>query len=126
MIYKDLSYFLVGLLFSIHNDLGQFRNEKQYADSFEFKLKKEGLIYEREKVLEISFEGERKGRNRLDFLVENKLIVELKNVRCLSKDHYFQCQRYLASADLWLCLLVNFRPKYLNVQRILNHKKYKK
>lgn len=126
LLYKDLTYKLRGILFSIQNELGNFRNEKQYGDAFEFKLKEEKIDYKREKILEISFDGESERRNRIDFLIDNKIIVELKCVTCLSRNDYHQCQRYLLSANLDLCLLVNFRPNYLLIRRILNYKKYNK
>ena len=124
LFYKELSYLLRGILFEVHNELGIFRNEKQYADCFEQKLKERNVKYEREKVLPVSFKGERKGRNRIDFLIDDKIIVELKAVTCLAKDHYFQCQRYLVSLNVSLALLVNFRTKYLNIKRILNYTNY--
>ena len=80
----------------------------------------------REKILLPSFSGERKGRNRVDFVINEILIIELKTVYCLSKDDYFQCQRYLSTMDLDLALLVNFRPKNLLINRVLNHEKYKR
>jgi len=126
LMYRDLTYKLRGILFSIQNELGRFRNEKQYGDAFEQKLKEEKIKYKREKILDISFEGEVKGRNRIDFLVEDKIIVELKCVPCLSRNEYHQCQRYLLSTNLDLCLLVNFRPNYLLIRRVLNYDKYNK
>lgn len=48
ILHKDLSYKINGLLFKTHKELGQFRNEKQYADYFESLLKREGIKYERE------------------------------------------------------------------------------
>jgi GxxExxY protein len=126
LIHKDLSYKIRGILFTVQNELGRFRNEKQYGDAFEEKIKEEKLNFEREKILPVSFKGEKQGRNRVDFLIEDKIIIELKSVTCLSREDYHQCQRYLASTDLDLCLLVNFRPRYLLVRRILNYEKYNK
>lgn len=125
-MYKELSYVIRGLLFQVHNELGQYRNEKQYGDAFAAKLNVTNIKYEREKILPKSFVGEKSGRNRVDFIVEDKIIVELKCVHFLSKDDYFQCQRYLVSKNLDLALLVNFRPKFLRVQRVLNHEKFDK
>lgn len=124
-MYKELSYQIRGLLFSVQNELGRFRNEKQYADAFEQKLKENEIVYEREKILPASFEGERFGRNKIDFLVDDKIVVELKHITCLTKNHYFQCQRYLKSLNLDLALLVNFWPKFLVIKRILNYEKYR-
>ena len=124
LIHKDLSYKIRGILFNIHNELGRFCNEKQYGDALEYFFQKENIVYEREKVLDVSFDGEKKGRNRVDFIVNRKVIIELKCLPCLGRDEYHQCQRYLKSTNLDLVLLINFRPRYLLVRRILNHQKY--
>ncbi len=113
-------------MFEVHNELGQFRNEKQYADAYEKKLQWSKLFYEREVVLPPSFHGERHGRNRIDFVVEKIIVVEFKHVPSLSRDDYFQCQRYLVALDLDLALLINFRTRYLTVKRVLNHDKFNK
>lgn len=123
LLYKDLTYQIRGILFSVQNELGSYCNEKQYGDAFEQRLKQANLKYEREKILTESFPGELKGRNRVDFLIEKTLLVELKCVSSLSRDDYFQCQRYLSSLNLDLCLLINFRPKYLMIKRVLNPNK---
>ena len=122
LIFPELSYEITGILFKTHNELGRFLNEKQYADAVE-KLLKEGKIkYEREKDLPISFDGEQKGRNKVDFMIENKIILELKSKRILLRDDYYQVKRYLEAVNLKLGLLVNFRDKYLKPKRILNSK----
>jgi len=126
LLYKELTYKIRGLLFEVHNELGSYCNEKQYGDSFEFKLKKGNYQYIREYVLPVFFDGEHKNRNRVDFIIDNQLVIEFKTVPALSREHYFQCQRYLKSLDLDLALLINFRPKYLMIKRVLNHEKYNK
>ena len=120
LIYEELSYKLRGVFFGVHNEIGQYRNEKQYCDAIEFKLKLLGIKFQREFVLPISFDGERKGRSRVDFLVENKVIIEVKCVPCFSRNDYFQSLRYLVSSGKDLLLLVNFHPKYCHIKRILN------
>lgn len=120
LLYPELSYKLTGVLFETHNELGQYRNEKQYCDCIEFKLKEIGLKYEREKILPISFEGERKGRNRADFIVEDKIVLEIKAAPSFSKDDYWQCKRYLVSSDKELAILVNFHLGSCIIKRVLN------
>ncbi|OGH87235.1 MAG: single-stranded-DNA-specific exonuclease RecJ [Candidatus Magasanikbacteria bacterium RIFOXYA1_FULL_40_8] len=122
VIYKDLSYKINNILFSVHNELGRYCNEKQISDAIENKLKQNNIKYEREKILPESFEGERFARNRIDFLVEDKIIVEIKVKKIVGKEEYYQCLRYLESMDKKLCLLVNFRDKHLKIKRILNPK----
>ncbi|HTW96730.1 MAG TPA: GxxExxY protein [Candidatus Methylomirabilis sp.] len=120
IIYKELSYKIYGLLFKTQNDLGRYRNEKQYGDYFENLLKIKGIKYSREERLTESFAGEMKGRNICDFIIEDKIIVELKTVSFLNKNSYFQLKRYLVSSDLILGILVNFRQQCLTPRRILN------
>ena len=120
VIYPELSYLLCGFCFTIHNDLGRFRNEKQYADAFEIMLKENGIRYEREKRLPKSFAGEQEGRNILDFLVDDKVVIEFKAKRIVTKEDYYQTKRYLMSCNKKLGILVNFRQHYLSPKRVLN------
>ncbi|MGC9048739.1 MAG: GxxExxY protein [Patescibacteria group bacterium] len=90
LVYPDLSYKINGILFAVHNELGRFCNEKQYADAIEGYCKKIGIKYEREKILPPSFIGELKGRNKIDFLIEDKIILEVKAKRILQREDYYQ------------------------------------
>ncbi len=120
LLYKDLSYKINGLLFSVHNELGRYINEKQICDAIEGKFKQENLSYEREKTLPPSFQGEREGRNRIDFIVEDTIIIEIKNKQILERQDFNQIMRYLNAENKKLGLLVNFGGKYLKIKRILN------
>jgi len=121
VLFKELSYKICGLCFKVHNELGRFRNERQYADALERLLKENDLRYEREFDLPTSFEGERVRRNRVDFLVENSVFLDLKAKTVITKDDYFQMQRYLTSANKLLGIIVNFRQKFLAPKRIINN-----
>lgn len=120
IIYSDLSYKINGILFKTHNELGKYCNEKQYCDLIEEFLKESKIKYEREKILPISFKGETKGRNKVDFLVENKIIIEIKAKRITSREDYYQARRYLSALNKKMCLLVNFHSEYIKPKRILN------
>lgn len=120
IIYPDLSYKINGILFAAHNQLGRFRNEKQYSDCVESHLKRLRINYEREKVLPPSFDEELKGRNKIDFLIENKIILEIKAKRALTRDDYYQTKRYLVALNKKLAILVNFHRRYIMPQRVLN------
>lgn len=112
ILYPDLSYKIVGICFKAYNEMGRFAREKQYGDLVETKLKEAKIEYKRE--LSISNTG-----NKVDFLIEDKVILELKTVRMITKEDYMQVQRYLNSTGIELGLLVNFRNKYLVPKRIL-------
>ncbi len=120
LLFPELSYQICGLLFEVHNSLGRYYNEQQYGDLLASLLKKSNLRYEREKNIPISFEGEKEGRNKIDFCVEDSIILELKAKRMLFKEDYYQLKRYLVAFKMELGLLVNFRDKYLKPKRILN------
>ena len=120
LIYKDLSYKITGILFAIHNELGRYKNEKQYADKFEQILKGREIKYLREINLPPSFQGEKKYRNKIDFIIEDKIIIDFKAKTIITKEDYFQMQRYLTSYKKKLGIIVNFRQKYLKPKRIIN------
>jgi len=120
LVYPDLSYRINGVLFATHNELGRFCNEKQYSDYIESYLKKFKIKYERERVLSPSFSEELKGRNKIDFLIEDKIILEVKAKHVLTRDDYYQTRRYLMALNKKLAIIVNFHKKYIIPQRILN------
>lgn len=112
VMHPELSYRVTGILFDIHNELGPYAREKQYGDLIEEKFKEFKLPYERE--VGIGGSG-----NILDFIVDGKIILELKAVRILTREHYRQIQNYLQQIRLDLGLLVNFRNKYVKPARII-------
>ena len=120
LIFSDLTYKINGILFTVHNQLGRYCNEKQYGDLIEKLLKDLKMLFEREKILPQSFIGEKSGRNKVDFLIENKVILEIKSRRIITKEDYYQVRRYLETLKLKLGIIVNFRNLYLRPKRILN------
>jgi len=95
LVYPELSYRLSGILFAVHNELGRYANEKQYSDAIETKLKQLAITYEREQILPPSFGKESVGRNRIDFIVDDKIILEIKTKRIIGREEYYQIRRYL-------------------------------
>jgi len=111
-----LSYRVNGILFWAHNELGRYAKEKQYGNFIETKLKQENIKYKREYI--ISDTG-----NTIDFMIENKIVLELKNTRIITKHDYFQIQRYLQTTGLKLGIIVNFRSQFLRPKRIIKTNK---
>ena len=111
LLFPKLSYKITGLFFKTHNDLGRYRNEKQYADYLEELFKEKGISYQRETALKQSFSGERTNRNIPDFIIEDKIIIDVKAKRWLTKEDYFQMKRYLISGNKELGLIANFRQR---------------
>ena len=118
IVHPELSYKINGLFFNVHNRLGRFCREKQYADELEVELKNSGLRYKRESrvINENGFTG-----NVTDFIIEECIVLELKSKPILTKQDCYQAKRYLISTGKKLCLLVNFRDTYLKPKRVLNN-----
>ncbi len=112
LIYPELSFILVGICFKVHNSLGRFAREKQYGDAIELHLREKKISYKREARYGNS-------GNILDFIIYDKIILELKTTPTVTKDHYYQLQRYLQSTGVKLGLLVNFRGRYLHPKRVI-------
>lgn len=112
LLYEDLTYKIRGILFEVYRELGRFAKEKQFADLLEKKFIERVVKYKRE--LRVSDTG-----NIIDFLIEDKIILEIKSKPFLLKVDYYQLQRYLQSTQIKLGLLVNFRSEFLNPQRVL-------
>lgn len=118
--HKELSYKINGLLFEAHKAMGRYRNEKQYADYFEELLIRENIKYEREYRFEDHQYGKGRVRCVCDFIVEGKIIVELKAKDFITKEDYFQVKRYLVTLNLQLGIIINFRQPRIVPKRILN------
>lgn len=112
LIFPKLSYAVTGICFEIHNSLGRYAREKQYCNALEEKLKDLQIPYIREFIIG-------KTGNTLDFVVDNKIILEVKAKRVILKEDYYQIQRYLQILNLKLGLLINFRNRYLKPARVI-------
>lgn len=123
IIYKKLSYKVNGAAYGTQNELGRYRGHGQYVDKLEQKILALGLKCSREVPLPPSFDGEKENRNIPDLVIEGedgRLVVEVKTKRILTKNDYFQLQRYLVSGNFRLGILVNFRQYCLKPKRIIN------
>ena len=112
LIFPELSYVLTGFCFTVHNEISPYGREKQYGDAIEKILREAGISFARE--LRIGDSG-----NIADFIIDDKIILELKAKRIITKEDYYQLQRYLQKTGLKLGLLVNFRNKYIKPVRVL-------
>jgi len=127
VIHKALSYRVMGILFAVNSELGYGYQEKYYERAVEVHLKKEDIQYKRQIPYDISVQGIKIGRYYLDFLIDNKIILELKRGSYFPRRNIEQVKAYLKITGLELAILANFTPhgvKYLRVLNDLNYKKF--
>lgn len=122
VFHPELSYQVNGVIFEARKAVGMFGSEKQYCDIIEKLLKQAGLFYEREKVLPALLDGEKKGRHKVDFSIDGKILLEVKAKQMLTKNDYYQIKRYLAADNKELAILVNMRQYSVVPKRILRPK----
>lgn len=109
MTENQLSYQIRGAIFSVYNELGPGLLESIYQEALLMELTKQGLIVKREVPVPVYYDEQRLNLNyRLDLLVEDKVIIELKSVEHLMPVHHKQVLTYLKITNLKLAILVNF------------------
>ncbi len=112
LIYEDLTFDINGVLFAAHNEVGPYAREKQYVEVVKRLFKEKGIGFETEVRIGDS-------NNIADGIVKGLVLLEFKAKRLLTKDVYYQVQRYLQESGLKLGILVNFRDKYIKPKRIV-------
>jgi GxxExxY protein len=120
IIHKGLSYRIIGLLFDVYNDLGYGYKEKHYERAIEKCFKENGLVFTNQAPYKVSVKGEVIGRQYIDFIVENKIVVEIKRGNYFSKNNIKQVKCYLKVTGLKLGIIVNFTSNGVKFFRVLN------
>lgn len=120
LVYPELSYKIVGILYNVHTELGGKYQEKYYQRAVEVAFKEIGLSYKKEIAVDLLFNKEKIGKYFLDFLIEDKIILELKATPRFNRDDFRQVIAYLRAKELKLGILANFRGDKLVFKRILN------
>lgn len=120
LLYKEESYAIIGRCMEAHNQLGHGFAEIIYKDALMIEFKNEGIDYEREKEYDVVYKGHILPRKYYaDFVVFDKIILEVKCVAALTDEHYSQVINYLKVSGNKLGLLVNFSRNKLETKRII-------
>lgn len=120
LIYKEEAYKIVGCCMEVHKELGRGFNEVVYGDALEIEFKNRKIEYSREKKFNIIYKGEILQRYyKADFVIYDKIILEIKAINTLSKSDYKQTINYLATSKLKLALLINFGEDSLIYKRVV-------
>lgn len=122
LLYPDLSYQIVGILFDVFSELGFGYKENQYQKAIEIAFKNCGINYKKELPVRISYKDCFITTIYLDFLIEDKIILEIKQGNKFSKKDIEQIYNYLKSTNLKLGLLARFTRSGVKFKRIVNIK----
>ena len=120
--YSDITGQIIGCAMKVHSTLGNGFQEVIYQRCLAIELGKASLLFSRELEMTIYYDGIDVGTRRVDFLVDDKIIVELKAVSQLEDAHLTQALNYLEAYNLPVGLLLNFGSKSLEFKRTYNTK----
>ena len=118
-----ITYKIIGLAIEVHRQLGPGLLESAYQECLYYEIVNSGLAVERQKVLPIIYKEIKLDHGyRIDLLIENKIVIELKTVEAFTEVHFAQTLTYLKLGNYPLGLLINFHSKILknNIKRFIN------
>src|SRR3989338_1907123 len=119
LLYEDLTYKVRGALFNVYNQLGPAFKETVYQKVLAEELQKAGLSFEKEKAIDVVYCDKKVGVYRPDFIVDGKIIIEIKALPFTGKLEKKQTWYYLKGSQYRLALLVNFGSSELQIERIV-------
>lgn len=119
---KDpITHKIIGCAMKVHSSLGNGFQEVIYQRCLAIEMEKQGLNFEREKSMPIYYYDIKVGTRRVDFLVEQKISVELKAIIQLEDVHLAQALNYMEAFNLTEGLLINFGSRRLQFKRLIKH-----
>lgn len=124
ILFRDLSYRIVGAAMEVHATLGPGFLETVYAGSLAHELRLRQLGFMREIQVPVRYKGVPVGDFKADFVVEKFVLLELKAVACLTDAHKAQAHNYLAGTGLQLGIVINFGARQLEYKRVLSGNSY--
>ncbi|MFD2864779.1 GxxExxY protein [Mucilaginibacter antarcticus] len=122
MQHQDLTHTIIGCAMKVHSTIGSGFQEVIYQRALAIEMNKQHLNYAREMEMLIYYDGIEIGTRRVDFFVENMIMVELKAVTSLNDLHMAQAMNYLEAYNLPIGLLINFGSRSMEFKKIFNTK----
>ena len=120
VLYPELSYKIMQVVFEVQNKLGPGFTEDIYKEATAYDLQAQQISLERQKPIQVVYKNRVMGTYRLDLVIDDKIILELKAVTTLNDLFKHQLLSYLKATDLHLGILVNFGAKRVEYVRIIN------
>ncbi len=117
--YSELTGKIIGCAMEVHNQLGNGFQEVIYQRALSIELNLQGLNHEREKEMPLQYKGHDIGSRRVDFFVEERIMVEIKAIKVLEDVHLAQAINYLEAYNMEIGLLINFGNTRLQFKRVM-------
>ena len=121
MKYENITQKIIGASMEVHNVLGNGFQEVIYQRALALEFEAIGLNFQREYEMDIFYKGKKIGGRRVDFFVEETIMVELKALINLEDVHLAQAMNYLEAYNIEIGLLINFGAKSLQFKRVHNN-----
>jgi GxxExxY protein len=122
MKHEDITKAIIGCAMTVHRFLGNGFQEVIYQRALEIEMQLQGLHFLREMEMPIFYREQQIGKRRIDFFVENLIMVELKAVIKMEDVHLAQAMNYLEAYKMEIGLLINFGARSLEFKRVHNNK----
>ena len=119
ILYKSLSFAIIGAAMEVHNILGPGFLEAVYQAALEKELTLRGISYQHQVELPVRYKGDVVGVYKADLVVDEKVFVEIKGISKLNASHNAQALHYLAATGLELAILINFGMSSLEYRRVV-------
>ena len=120
LLYHEASYQIIGIAMEVHRELGPGLKEVNYQDALEYEFQLNKIPYQREKRYRVTYKGKDLSRPYVaDFLIADKIILEIKSVPVIIDQHFAQTLNYLKVSCTKLGLILNFGAKSLAWQRVV-------
>lgn len=119
ILFKELSYAIIGAAMEVHRILGPGFLEAVYQAALAHELNLRGIVFEQYLKLPVSYKDQLIGNYEADFVIEGQIILELKAVSAISAAHEAQAHHYLAATGLKLAIILNFGAESLQQKRIV-------
>ncbi len=118
-IYGELTYAIIGCLYEVHRELGCVHKEIIYERALAIEFKSRGILFSTEKSLNVMYKDKKVGIYRPDFIVDDKVILEIKSVPMLTKNMENQAYYYIKGSHYKLALIANFGTPKIGIKRLI-------
>lgn len=126
MKHKELTHKIIGCAMEVHRHMGNGFQEVIYQRALAIEMEMRGISFTREHAMLLQYKGHNVGTRRVDFFVEDSIMVEIKALVDLEDVHLAQAMNYVEAYNLEIGLLINFGAKSLQFKRVHNNKVFKK